>query len=171
MHLLTIFTFPGNIVRKIGKMRKEKPHFSFLIQDERVAAIGSFQTCAHALTGRHPIQTSIDFWWTEYPGDIRRSFSRFLSACWRATPLTARTKKAWGTRYNSALRFSTEHSDTLLVVVSSDRPVSIIQYGMEFRNQSTWRSPTFSTPEPVEFEEWVNGFAWTLECQSQVYFL
>ena len=67
--------------------------------------------------------------------------------------------RARGARYNSALRFSTEHSDTLLVVVSSDRPVSIIQYGMEFRNQSTWRSPTFSTPEPVEFEEWVNGFA------------
>jgi hypothetical protein len=67
--------------------------------------------------------------------------------------------RARGARYNSALRFSTEHSDTLLVVVSSDRPVSIIQYGMEFRNQSTWRSPAFSTPEPMEFQKWLSGFA------------
>jgi hypothetical protein len=66
--------------------------------------------------------------------------------------------RARGARYNSALRFSTEHSDTLLIVVSADRPVSVIQYGMEFRNQSTWRSPTFSTPEPMEFQEWLNSF-------------
>jgi hypothetical protein len=67
--------------------------------------------------------------------------------------------RARGARYNSALRFSTEHSDTLLVVVSADRPVSIIQYGMEFKSQSTWRSPALSTPEPMEFHEWLNGFA------------
>ncbi len=66
--------------------------------------------------------------------------------------------RARGARYNSALRFSTEHSDTLLVVVSSDRPVSVIQYGMEFKNQSTWRAAKFSTPEPMELEEWLNRF-------------
>jgi hypothetical protein len=67
--------------------------------------------------------------------------------------------RARGARYNSALRFSTEHSDTLLVVVSADRPVSIIQYGLEFRNQSTWRSPALSTPEPMKFQEWLNSFS------------
>jgi hypothetical protein len=66
--------------------------------------------------------------------------------------------RARGARYNSALRFSTEHSNTLLVVVSADRPVSVIQYGLEFKNQSTWRSPTFSTPAPMDFKEWLNGF-------------
>lgn len=66
--------------------------------------------------------------------------------------------RARGARYNSALRFSTEHSDTLLVVVSSDRPVSVIQYGMEVKNQSTWRAAKFSTPEPMDFEKWLAGF-------------
>lgn len=66
--------------------------------------------------------------------------------------------RARGARYNSALRFSTEHSDTLSVVVSSDRPVSVIQYGMEVKNQSTWRQTKFATPEPVAFKEWLSGF-------------
>jgi hypothetical protein len=66
--------------------------------------------------------------------------------------------RARGARYNSALRFSTEHTNTLLIVVSADRPVSVIQYGMEFRNQSTWRSPSFSTPEPMDFQDWLHGF-------------
>ncbi len=66
--------------------------------------------------------------------------------------------RARGARYNSALRFSTEHSNTLLVVVSSDRPVSVIQYGMEVKNQSTWRASTFPASEPMEFEEWLDDF-------------
>jgi len=66
--------------------------------------------------------------------------------------------RARGARYNSALRFSTEHSGTLIVVVSSDRPVSVIQYGLEVKNQSTWRAAKFATPEPMEFQDWLNGF-------------
>ena len=61
-----------------------------------------------------------------------------------------------GARYNSALRFSAEYSKTLCVVVSSDRPVSVIQNGMEFRHPSMWRSQKFSTPNPMDFQEWVN---------------
>ena len=63
-----------------------------------------------------------------------------------------------GARYNSALRFSAEHSQTLCVVVSSDRPVSVIQNGMEFKNHSTWRSPKFSAPNPMDFQEWLKEF-------------
>jgi hypothetical protein len=66
-----------------------------------------------------------------------------------------------GARYNSALRFSAEHSKTLCVVVSSDRPVSVIQNGMEFRHHSMWRSQKFSTPDPMDFQEWVKE----VQCQ------
>ncbi len=38
---------------------------------------------------------------------------------------------ARGARYNSALRFTSEHKDIIVIVVSSDRPVSIIHQGME----------------------------------------
>jgi len=39
--------------------------------------------------------------------------------------------RARGARFNSALRFTAEHENTVVVVVSSDRPVSIIKNGQE----------------------------------------
>lgn len=39
--------------------------------------------------------------------------------------------RARGARFNSALRFTAEHDDISVVVVSSDRPVSIIKSGVE----------------------------------------
>jgi len=39
--------------------------------------------------------------------------------------------RARGARFNSALRFTAEHEDLIVVVVSSDRPVSIIKNGLE----------------------------------------
>ncbi len=39
--------------------------------------------------------------------------------------------RARGARFNSALRFTVEHEDILVVVVSADRPVSIIKNGVE----------------------------------------
>ena len=39
--------------------------------------------------------------------------------------------RARGARFNSALRFTAEHDDIVVVVVSADRPVSIIKNGVE----------------------------------------
>lgn len=39
--------------------------------------------------------------------------------------------RARGARFNSALRFTAEHEDIIVVVVSSDRPISIIKNGVE----------------------------------------
>lgn len=39
--------------------------------------------------------------------------------------------RARGARFNSALRFTAEHEDIIVVVVSADRPVSIIKNGVE----------------------------------------
>lgn len=47
--------------------------------------------------------------------------------------------RARGARYNSALRFTAEHNNIIVVVVSSDRPVSIIQEGVEISGICHWR--------------------------------
>ncbi|WP_319469864.1 DNA integrity scanning protein DisA nucleotide-binding domain protein [uncultured Pseudodesulfovibrio sp.] len=39
--------------------------------------------------------------------------------------------RARGARFNSALRFTAEHEDIVVIVVSSDRPISIIKNGVE----------------------------------------
>jgi len=48
--------------------------------------------------------------------------------------------RARGDRFNSALRFTAEHHDIVVIVVSSDRPVSIIQDGIELNAQCEWNS-------------------------------
>jgi hypothetical protein len=65
---------------------------------------------------------------------------------------------ARGARYNSAIRFSSEHKDTIIVVVSADRPVSIIYCGLEINAFSSWESPFYgNSPKPVPIKEYFNG--------------
>jgi hypothetical protein len=45
---------------------------------------------------------------------------------------------ARGARYNSALRFTAEHPNIIIVVVSSDRPVSVIHQGMDVQGVCSW---------------------------------
>jgi hypothetical protein len=45
---------------------------------------------------------------------------------------------ARGARYNSALRFTAEHPNIIVVVVSSDRPVSVIHQGMDVHGVCSW---------------------------------
>jgi hypothetical protein len=56
-----------------------------------------------------------------------------------------------GARYNSALRFSAEHDNIIVVVVSADRPVAVIQEGVEISAQCLWQplSGYAFEPEPL----------------------
>ncbi|MFH2060949.1 MAG: DNA integrity scanning protein DisA nucleotide-binding domain protein [Pseudomonadota bacterium] len=64
---------------------------------------------------------------------------------------------ARGARYNSALRFSADHSQVIVVVVSSDRPVSIIYNGIEINAFSQWRPVYPYTPEAISLKKYLNG--------------
>ncbi|MCD4719554.1 MAG: DNA integrity scanning protein DisA nucleotide-binding domain protein, partial [Desulfobacula sp.] len=64
---------------------------------------------------------------------------------------------ARGARYNSALRFSADHNRVIIVVVSADRPVSIIYNGIEINAFSYWKPVYQYTPEPVSLEKYLNG--------------
>lgn len=65
--------------------------------------------------------------------------------------------RARGARYNSALRFSDAHSHIIVVVVSADRPVSIIYNGIEINAFSHWKPVYQYTPEPVTLKKYLNG--------------
>ncbi|WP_462324536.1 DNA integrity scanning protein DisA nucleotide-binding domain protein [Desulfoplanes sp.] len=63
--------------------------------------------------------------------------------------------RARGARFNSALRFTSEHANMIIIVVSSDRPVSVIQGGVELTAQCEWQ-PMFSCVEtPPTLQEWL----------------
>ena len=61
-----------------------------------------------------------------------------------------------GARFNSALRFTAEHRNILVVVVSSDRPVSIIQEGADVSAQCAWKPPASSLAVPRTLESWIS---------------
>ena len=60
-----------------------------------------------------------------------------------------------GARYNSALRFSAEHKNIIVIVVSADRPVSIIQEGVDINSQCQFKPVTSCTFLPEKLEKWV----------------
>lgn len=63
--------------------------------------------------------------------------------------------RARGARYNSALRFTSEKPNTLVVVVSADRPVSVVQHGIEFHGQCKWRSGSSISLTPEPLRDWL----------------
>ena len=64
--------------------------------------------------------------------------------------------RARGARYNSALRFTAEHERIIVVVVSSDRPVSIIQSGVEISAACQWNPLSCRVVQPIPLEAWVD---------------
>jgi hypothetical protein len=70
----------------------------------------------------------------------------------RAIPGEDRSR---GARFNSALRFTAQHPNLIVVVLSSDKRVSVIQGGLELTSLCEWKSfSEFVTPPPT-MEEWL----------------
>ena len=63
--------------------------------------------------------------------------------------------RARGARFNSALRFTAEHNKLMVVVVSSDRPVSIIQEGIEISAQCQLKPISSCYTQPKTLENWI----------------
>ncbi len=64
--------------------------------------------------------------------------------------------RARGARYNSALRFTADNSGLLVVVVSSDRPVSIIMEGVELNAQCALEIAPTCLAVPPTLAEWID---------------
>lgn len=65
--------------------------------------------------------------------------------------------RARGARYNSALRFTAQHPETIVVVVSSDRPVSIFRQGAEILNKFSDAESYQCNLFPVPLQEWLDS--------------
>lgn len=63
--------------------------------------------------------------------------------------------RARGARFNSALRFTAERDNIVVVVVSSDRPVSVIQGGLELSAQCQWKPVSGCITRPPLLKEWL----------------
>ena len=63
--------------------------------------------------------------------------------------------RARGARYNSALRFTAEHGDVIVIVVSSDKPVSVIRDGIELTARRDWEPVAKLSSIPPTLKEWL----------------
>lgn len=61
-----------------------------------------------------------------------------------------------GARFNSALRFSKSHANLIVVVVSVDHPVSVIQEGVEISAQCGWNPISASIIKPQLLQDWID---------------
>ncbi|MBT3486210.1 MAG: DNA-binding protein [Desulfobacula sp.] len=62
--------------------------------------------------------------------------------------------RARGARFNSALRFTAEHDNIIVIVVSSDDHVSIMIDGIALNTSCLWKSSLFYN-KPLLLEKWV----------------
>lgn len=63
--------------------------------------------------------------------------------------------RARGARFNSALRFTAENPMTVVVVVSVDRPVSVIQKGVVVDGRCQWQPQSSTIMKPKLLKEWL----------------
>jgi DNA integrity scanning protein DisA with diadenylate cyclase activity len=63
--------------------------------------------------------------------------------------------RARGARFNSALRFTADHKDVIVIVVSSDRPVSVIYRGVDLTARPEWEPLSQLLVQPPMLEEWL----------------
>jgi hypothetical protein len=76
-------------------------------------------------------------------------------ACLMDGPSFPGEDRSRGARYNSALRFTHSHPELIVVVVSSDRPVSVMQKGVDLSKPPVWpQVPTMLRPPPT-LAEWL----------------
>jgi DNA integrity scanning protein DisA with diadenylate cyclase activity len=86
---------------------------------------------------------------------IRADLHLYAFACLLDGHRVENEDRARGARYNSALRYTAQHPETIVVVVSSDRPVSIFQQGREVIDNGNHSAVTSCSLIPLPLQEWL----------------
>lgn len=82
----------------------------------------------------------------------------YAFACLLDGPRIPGEDRARGARYNSALRFTATRDNVIVVVVSSDRPVSVILGGIEISAACFWEDFVAPDSHPT-LQEWLENSA------------
>jgi hypothetical protein len=77
-------------------------------------------------------------------------------ACLMDGPSFPGEDRSRGARYNSALRFTFAYPELIVVVVSSDRPVSVMQKGMDLSKPAMWPAMPSMLRPPPSLAEWLD---------------
>ncbi len=133
--------FIFKIVASLVHHSQQRKHGCTIVIDlnpEPVAISG--QTLSPPLDLRRPYMLKMVKSLAKVDGALHIGADRHLHgfACLLDGRSIAGEDLARGARYNSALRFTAEHANIIVVVVSSDRPVSVIHQGVDVHGVCTW---------------------------------
>ncbi len=115
------------------------------------------QTLTPAVNLRKPNQLMLAAGLSKVDGalHIRSDLKMYGFACLLDGHRVDNENRARGARYNSALRFTAQHPETIVVVVSSDRPVSIFRQGKEIDNSYCFPVSTRCALYPLPLRKWL----------------
>ncbi|WP_027179476.1 DNA integrity scanning protein DisA nucleotide-binding domain protein [Maridesulfovibrio bastinii] len=147
------------IVNKLVSSAGHRSHGCTLVldfNDEPVDIAG--QTLEEPIDLREPEMESLARSLTKLDGAVHIGKDLHLHgfACLLDGRSVSGENRARGARFNSALRFTAERDNIVIIVVSSDKPVSIIQHGIELTAQCNWQQQFACVTTPPELEEWIN---------------
>lgn len=133
----SIFKIAANLVHHA---QRRKHGCTLVIDLNPVPVHISGQTLAPALNLRQPHMLELAKSLAKVDGALHIGVDQHLHgfACLLDGHTFSGEDLARGARYNSALRFTKEHKDIVVVVVSSDRPVSVISQGVEVYGTCSW---------------------------------
>jgi hypothetical protein len=127
------------------------------LNEEPVAISGQTLRTPLDLTQPEPLRLAQSLSRVDGALHIGRDSQLYGFACLLDGPAIPGEDRARGARYNSALRFTARHKNIVVVVVSSDRPVSVIQEGVEVSAQCWWKPVGGTTFNSTRLLDWLEG--------------
>ena len=152
----TLFRIASSIVQEAGK---EKHGCTLVIDLSREPVTLSGQQLVEPvdLVAPHLLDLAKSLARMDGALHIRGDLQLHAFACLLHGSAVPGEDRARGARFNSALRFSAEHPKVIVVVVSSDRPVSVIQEGVELTAQCEWESFSKLMKPPPLLSQWIKS--------------
>ena len=147
------------VVNRLVDRATERKHGCSIILDlgaTRLSTAGQHLTAPLDLTREHMLDLACALSKVDGALHIGADLNLYGFACLMDGRAAIGENRARGARFNSAVRFTAEHERIIVVVVSADRPVSIIQGGVELTAACDYRQIR-GCPVPPPLEVWLDG--------------
>ncbi|MDQ7827312.1 MAG: DNA integrity scanning protein DisA nucleotide-binding domain protein [Candidatus Eremiobacteraeota bacterium] len=149
-----------NITRKIVQSARDERHgCTLIIQLGELQLTLAGQKLMEPLDLENPENIEIAISMAKIDGalHIDGNAKLYAFACLLDGPQRENEDRSRGARFNSSLRFTGVHLDTVAIIVSEDGPVSIISKGEHINKAIKWKSIDRVEINPPELKTWLKA--------------
>jgi len=145
-------------INKIIHYAEERKHGCTLVLDHntpKLSISGQHLIDPLDLTKKQNIDLAQSFSKLDGALHISTNMELFAFGCILDGLTVQNEDRARGARFNSALRFTAQYKNVIVVVVSEDKPVSVLQSGIELKAQCAWRPTSSCMNRPPLLQDWL----------------